>query len=126
MSKAGNEIVKRLKDFTKSLKNKNLAYCQYWEESEQGWGTRPDGSSLHLKLEEVANFCDEKMKEQKKYFESIGVSGVPLEYSRPCGKPVLVEISDELAKELKKKKNMRVFQNISFKTVAKLDILSNE
>ena len=28
--------------------NKNEVVVQKWEESERGWGTRPDGFSLHL------------------------------------------------------------------------------
>ena len=28
------------------------AIIQYWEESEEGWGMRPDGATLHKSLED--------------------------------------------------------------------------
>ena len=36
------------------------------------------------------------MKRQDEYFKGSGVTGVPDEYSRPCGKPFQVELSPEL------------------------------
>ena len=33
--------------------------CQYWEESERGWGVRPDGCSLHLTEADRKQFIKE-------------------------------------------------------------------
>lgn len=64
-------------------------YLQHWEESERGWGIRPDGCSLHLTLED-----------RKKYIETIyegrDISNIPHEYERICGEPIEVDIKDEL------------------------------
>lgn len=47
-----------------------------WEESERGWGTRPDGVSLHKSKAD----CDAYVK---KYWEGMP-DRAPDEYSRPC------------------------------------------
>ena len=33
-------------------------YLQHWEESERGWGIRPDGCSLHLTLEDRKKYIE--------------------------------------------------------------------
>ena len=78
-------------------------YLQYWEESERGWGVRPDGCSLHLTMEE-----------QKKYIESIQESRmndkeVPYEYDRVVGDPFEVMIKDDLYDEVKN--SLRLYQH---------------
>jgi hypothetical protein len=64
-------------------------YLQHWEESERGWGIRPDGCSLHTTLEE-----------RKKYLDSIyknrDSSSIPHEYDRICGEAFEVSIKEEL------------------------------
>jgi hypothetical protein len=65
-------------------------YLQYWEESERGWGVRPDGCSLHLTLDE-----------HKKYIKSIydgreEDTEVPDEYERIVGEPIEVMIDPTL------------------------------
>lgn len=71
-------------------------YCQQWEESEQGWGVRPDGYSLHLTVEAVSAYVEEYWKRQLKREPN-----VPLEYSRPSGKPYSVEVNDQTYNEVK-------------------------
>lgn len=46
-----------------------------WEESERGWGVRPDGYSLHLSKEDAEQFI-------KEYWAGLP-DEVPDEYSRP-------------------------------------------
>jgi len=59
-------------------------FCQDWEESERGWGTRPDGHTLHLTKEahreHVKNFYDN----QHKIFLDHGLKegDTPDEYTR--------------------------------------------
>lgn len=37
----------------------NTAILETWTESEAGWGTRPDGGSLHLTKEDYKKFIDD-------------------------------------------------------------------
>lgn len=62
-------------------------WVQQWEESERGWGVRPDGYSLHATREDVDMYIAEYTKDRNPNF-------VPDEYDRPCGKPYEVDIPD--------------------------------
>ena len=57
-------------------------YLQYWEESERGWGVRPDGCSLHLTLEDNKNYVGTIYKDRENDKE------VPYEYDRVVGEPI--------------------------------------
>lgn len=77
-------------------------YLQYWEESERGWGVRPDGCSLHLDLPSHNNFID------LVYNERTFHHNVPDEYDRIVGQPIEVEISENLYNSLLKSKTVRL------------------
>lgn len=82
---------------------KNLEYAVYvsWEESERGWGERPDGFSLHLTEADAQAFIGD-------YWNSMPdkIGGMaPDEYSRPAGNPFVVQVSGKLYGEIKKTKN---------------------
>ena len=62
--------------------------CQRWEESERGWGVRPDGYSLHLTSKDAETYV-------KKYWDSMP-KGIPDEYSRPSSGTYAVTVSDEV------------------------------
>ena len=68
-----------------------------WEESEKGWGTRPDGCSLHLALKDYKAF-------EEAYWAKMPKE-VPDEYSRPAGEPVEVRVNSKLYREIIKAKN---------------------
>lgn len=53
-------------------------YAIDWEETERGWGVRPDGCSLHLTKEEIPVFI-------KNYQDTLP-DEVPEEYSRPTNR----------------------------------------
>lgn len=78
-------------------------WCQQWEESERGWGTRPDGYSLHLSKEDAVFYSQRSMQTQQEYFRSKGEMGVPDEYDRPTGESYLVEVTDEVFQEVSSK-----------------------
>lgn len=61
---------------------------QKWEESERGWGTRPNGCSLHLTEDDRNKFVGEYWAKQP--------DGVPDEYSRPDGSPYKVQVEKEM------------------------------
>ena len=52
-----------------------------WEESEQGWGCRPDGYSLHRNSKDADEFI-------KDYWDRMP-NDVPSEYSRPLGRDIV-------------------------------------
>lgn len=83
------------------LGNKNMVlpaivalYAIEWEESERGWGCRPDGFSFHRSEQEANQYV--------KDFQARLPKEVPDEYSRPCGKPKLLEVSESLYKHVMK------------------------
>ena len=69
-------------------KGPNIAICQKREETERGWGTRPDGFSLHVSHDALARYI-------KEYWSTMP-KAVPYEYSRPDGTPYEVGVSDEV------------------------------
>jgi len=69
-----------------------------WEESERGWGVRPDGYSLHLTPEAWTKFYAEFVRKERERNPS-GI--VPDEYSRPCSdNPRLVEVIKKVYDEV--------------------------
>lgn len=67
-------------------------WVQKWEESEAGWGTRPDGYTLHLNQADIDLFlADMRTRERRGKPEGY----VPPEYSRPDGEPYEWETDDE-------------------------------
>ena len=71
--------------------------CQQWEESERGWGVRPDGYSLHLTEEDREAYVTRFIKDEMKLNPS-GV--VPNEYSRACGTPYIVDATEAVYDEV--------------------------
>lgn len=64
-------------------------YAIEWVEHERGWGSRPDGFSLHRTPEEATEFIKDFWSRQPKE--------VPDEYSRPCNdKAKLIQVSESL------------------------------
>lgn len=70
---------------------------QKWEESERGWGCRPDGYSLHLTEEDRVAYI-------KAYWDSMP-DQAPSEYERPDGTPYLWDADAATAKKVRATKN---------------------
>lgn len=64
-------------------------YAIVWEESERGWGIRPDGVSFHRSAQEANDYV-------KKFQDTQPKDYVPDEYSRPSSGPKLAEVSQSL------------------------------
>lgn len=82
---------KQLKS-TPKVERKGLfaLYAIEWEESERGWGVRPDGYSFHRTPEEAKQYIQDYWSRQPK-------GEVPDEYSRPSSEtPRLIEVSEGL------------------------------
>jgi hypothetical protein len=73
-----------------------MVICQKWEESERGWGTRPDGYTLHLTDEHRRQFV-------QKHWDSYSDGAAPDEYSRPCGEPYQCQATEEVYQELRQR-----------------------
>ncbi|MCH8022561.1 MAG: hypothetical protein IH932_02295, partial [Thaumarchaeota archaeon] len=80
----------------KKTKTKNLesraVVRQEWNEHERGWGSRPDGFSLHKSVNDCKGFI-------RKYWDGMPdkVYGrAPDEYSAPSGGQSLVDVSEEI------------------------------
>jgi hypothetical protein len=74
------------------LEGERIVIKQSWLESEIGWGTRPDGYSLHLSDQDREKFIEE-------YWNRMP-SEVPDEYSRPTGNPKLQTVPELTWKDL--------------------------
>lgn len=65
------------------MKTKNYLVVQVdWSESESGWGSRPDGESIHRTLEDYNQYMNEYWANMPK--------NVPSIYSRPCSTPTII------------------------------------
>ena len=67
----------------------NKCVLQFWEESEKGWGIRPDGCTIHL---------NEKFRDSyiSKIYSNRSNKSTPKEYDRPVGNSIECFISDSL------------------------------
>ncbi len=71
-------------------------YAVEWTEYERGWGSRPDGVSLHKSKEAAEKYVSDY---DKKYNNE---SSAPDEYTKG-GTPELVEVSKKVHDEVMKK-----------------------
>lgn len=69
-----------------------IVWRQDWEESELGWGVRPDGYSLHLTQEQAKRFA-------KEYWSTMP-RDVPSEYSRESGSPYKTLVNNKTYEEI--------------------------
>lgn len=76
------------------------AIIQFWEESERGWGVRPDGASIHLNIESCKSYIDE-------IYSKRDSKNVPFEYDRIIGSPIEVKINADIFDILVNVKNIR-------------------
>ena len=81
----------------------NKVILQLWEESERGWGTRPDGCSLHIDLKSQSEFIKESYKDRG--------DDVPDEYERVVGDPIEAFLDDALFSIVERDKTVRLFEN---------------
>ncbi len=71
--------------------------CQVWEESERGWGVRPDGYSLHLTLGDHKAWM-------AAYLKRLPPPPAPDEYSRPVGEPKTLLVDADTHTQLVERK----------------------
>jgi hypothetical protein len=87
---------------TMTQKLEHIVLGDKWIESERGWGTRPDGYSLHNRMEDYRAFVAE-------YWASMP-SSTPDEYSRPLEQPHSVTVTHQLYAQIQTSNNgIRVY-----------------
>jgi hypothetical protein len=64
-------------------------YLQYWEESERGWGIRPDGCSLHLTPINHSSYL-------KQVYSGRDINNIPDEYDRIVDGLIEVEVVESV------------------------------
>ena len=82
----------------------NKIILQIWEESERGWGTRPDGCSMHADSKERENYIQIVYESRK------SDTSIPHEYDRIVGEGVEAFIEDALFELVQKEKSVRLTQ----------------
>jgi len=82
----------------------NRCYFQRWEESERGWGVRPDGCSIHLSEDFHKKYLNEIYNIRQ------GELLVPYEYERITGPLMECFISDTLFELVKGKTSLRLME----------------
>lgn len=77
---------------------------QEWEESERGWGVRPDGYSFHLSEKDLSEYIERYWARMPKE--------IPDEYSRPSGSPftINIEVCNRTLRLLGLNKGVRLFE----------------
>ncbi len=82
---------------------KRVVVRQDWLESESGWGTRPDGCSLHKTIEDCGQYIDEYWKKMP--------DEVPDEYERPSEEPYEMAVPGEVYASLAASRcGIRIYQ----------------
>ncbi len=78
-----------------------VIWAQDWEESEAGWGVRPDGSSKHLTRSDAVAFVQAHRAAMHKEH---GIDKAPAEYSRPRGEPYEIVAPFAVVEDLRKRR----------------------
>lgn len=94
-------------------------YLQFWEESERGWGVRPDGASIHINMESHKNYINE-------IYSDRNLNQVPNEYDRVVGTLIEVMATDSIYELLSTSKSMRIPQYQLNNLIKLKDIIVNE
>lgn len=92
---------------------------QEWEESERGWGVRPDGATLHLNEADRVQYCKEFWERMKAYDKEHGITGAPDEYSRESGRPFLMDVDKATYKRVQASKNGAVLWQHEYRKLKK-------
>jgi hypothetical protein len=89
------EAKPELREEVASRMGPRLVICQDWEESERGWGVRPDGHTLHLSREDHDAYV-------KGYYATYNNEAeAPGEYTRTSGGPRLVKVAEATYQRLR-------------------------
>ena len=91
-------------------------YLQYWEESEKGWGVRPDGCSLHISISDYKSYLE-------KVYSDRNPVVIPNEYDRIVGDLIEVEVTNKIYDEILNCSNSLRIMQYSLNNLKKLQEL---
>ena len=80
----------------------NKIILQLWEESERGWGTRPDGCSIHTDIDERKKFLNKIYQKRENDIQ------VPDEYDRIVGEEIEAFVDDSIYQKVIENKTIRL------------------
>lgn len=80
---------------------------QKWEESEAGWGCRPDGWTMHLNVEAHAKYMKDFSDRQAADYAKTRT--VPAEYTRPDGNAYPMDVDEETYEKVKAAKGKYIW-----------------
>jgi hypothetical protein len=95
----------------------NYVLVQKWDESERGWGVRPDGFSLHLDKNDLTAYI-------KRHWDGMPDLPPP-EYSRPSGVPYMTGVSDAVVAQIRATKDglgMRYWHSVPYPPVRQFHV----
>lgn len=92
----------------------NKIILQLWEESERGWGIRPDGCSIHIDSKERKKFLSKIYKKREIELN------VPDEYDRIVGEEIEAFVNDNIYEKVKNKKSIKLSE-IELNNLIKLE-----
>lgn len=81
----------------------NKVILQLWEESERGWGVRPDGCSMHIDNTNRDKYVRDVYKDR--------TDDVPDSYERVIGEPIEAFIEDGLYEIIKRDSSVRLLEH---------------
>lgn len=81
----------------------NKVFLQLWEESERGWGTRPDGCSIHIDMINHKLYIEDSYKDRN--------GSVPDVYERIVGNVITAFVDDRIFDIIERDKSVRLFEN---------------
>lgn len=87
-----------IKTEPKSFVPLKCAYKIHWTEYERGWGTRPDGTTLHIDKKTAYEYIEDYWIRQKE----LKLLVVPNEYSKPS-EPMLCEVPEDVYEKFEDK-----------------------
>ncbi len=83
----------------------NKVIMQLWEESERGWGVRPDGCSLHVDTIERNNYVDNIYKKREQDLT------IPSEYDKIVGIGVDIFVDDDIFKKIISERSIKIIES---------------
>jgi len=83
----------------------NKVIMQLWEESERGWGVRPDGCSLHIDAIERDKYVASIYKKREQDLI------VPNEYDKIVGNGIDIFVDDVLYLQIRDKNSIKIIES---------------
>ena len=91
-------------------------FLQFWEESEKGWGVRPDGCSLHINVQNHKEYLCNIYKDRD-------TNNIPNIYDKIVGDLIIVSVKKDLYELVEKDLTVRLLQYELFNLIKLREII---